>query len=104
LDAILVQRAETMSVARLSITRPVPVVEEIDRRVNHRSSFITAAVKAELARQKKRELQTSLRNPHSESEKIAEAGIAEWAATLPRNDWNELIQSAGGTPLYRGQF
>ncbi len=88
-----------MSVARLTITMPVPVVEEIDRRVNNRSSFITTAVKAELVRRRTGELQTSLHSPHPECEKLNDMGVTEWAESLPADDWSDLVQSGKGKPV-----
>lgn len=88
-----------MSTARLTITMPATVVEEIDRRVNNRSSFITAAVKAELARRRARELQMSLHSPHPECEKISDMGVAAWAESLPADDWSDLVQSGRGKPV-----
>ena len=85
-----------MSQTRVTVTLPEEVVETIDRRERNRSHFILKAVRRELMRLQRLELRRSLSNPHPESETLAEAGLAEWAAGLPDEDATSLVDSKGG--------
>lgn len=84
---------------RVTITLPPDVVREIDRVERNRSKFIQVAVHHELERRRREDLRRSLDNPHAESLEMAEAGLAEWVAQLPREDASGLVDSKSGTPV-----
>jgi len=78
---------------------PTEVVRDIDRLEKNRSKFVLEAVRHELQRRRREELQRSLRSPHSESEQLAEEGFDEWASSLPAEDATELVDANGGKPV-----
>jgi bifunctional DNA-binding transcriptional regulator/antitoxin component of YhaV-PrlF toxin-antitoxin module len=80
---------------RVTITIPKEIVRDIDRRERNRSKFILRAVQNELERHRKEELRRSLREPHPESEQLAQAGISDWMASLPEGDADLLDLGAG---------
>jgi hypothetical protein len=80
---------------RVTVTLPVDVVEGIDRFERNRSRFIAEAVKHELARRRRGELQKSLQSPHPEAAELAEAGLAEWGQSLPADEVGIVDVSAG---------
>ncbi len=67
-----------MPAARVTVTLPPALVEEIDRRERNRSRFVLEAVRREVARRRREELRRSLANPHSEAAELADAGLEEW--------------------------
>ena len=71
-----------MPIKRVTITMPRDIVESIDRKTRNRSKFILDAVRRELERRRREDLRISLRNPHEESQLVADLGIDEWAALL----------------------
>ena len=83
---------------RVTITLPEAIVEEIDRWEKNRSKFVLEATKRELDLRRRRELERSLRNPHSESTQVAEAGIEEWRAGWAVDD-EELVDPSAGRPV-----
>lgn len=66
------------------------------RRERNRSRFILQAVQNELQRRRKEELRRSLHAPHTESERLAKAGTADWIGILPDGDDN-LVDIKVGT-------
>ena len=84
---------------RVTVTLPAEVVRDIDRLEHNRSRFVLEAVRRELHRRRRAELKRSLRNPHPESEQLAEAGFGEWAASLPAEEVLELVDMNAGTPV-----
>jgi hypothetical protein len=74
---------------------PDEVVRNIDRRERNRSKFILQAVQHELERRQQEELRRSLRNPHPESQEMAELGLLDWAGQLAEGDEDLLDPSAG---------
>lgn len=84
---------------RVTVTLPTEVVRDIDRLERNRSKFVLEAVRHELQRRRREELQRSLRTPHSESEQLAEAGFDEWAASLPAEDAAGLVDVNAGKPV-----
>jgi hypothetical protein len=80
---------------RVTVTLPVQLVDDIERFERNRSRFILEAVERELARRRREGLLRSLRNPHPEASELADAGLAEWAASLPGGDENLVDMSAG---------
>jgi Arc/MetJ-type ribon-helix-helix transcriptional regulator len=84
---------------RVTVTLPAEVVRDIDRLEKNRSKFVLEAVRHELKRRRREDLQRSLRNPHPESEQLAEAGFDEWAGGLPEEDAAGLVDMKAGTPV-----
>lgn len=84
---------------RVTVTLPAEVVRDIDRLEKNRSKFVLEAVRHELQRRRREELQRSLRAPHPDSEQLAEAGFDEWAASLPTEDAADLVDVAAGKPV-----
>jgi len=85
-----------MATDRVTVTLPAEVVQEIDRREGNRSRFVLDAVKRELMRRRRDELRRSLRTPHPDSIRLAEAGIDEWAKGLPREAAEDLVDLKKG--------
>ena len=83
---------------RVTVTLPDDVVEEIDRRESNRSKFVLEASLHELELRRREELRRSLDNPHSESDRVAEAGIEEWGRGLLPED-EDLLDPAVGKPV-----
>ena len=83
---------------RVTVTLPVDLVERIDRLERNRSRFVAEAVEHELAHRRRGELLRSLRSPHTEATLVAEAGLADWGASLPE-DGEGLIDLSAGTPV-----
>lgn len=81
---------------RVTVTLPGELVRDIDRREKNRSKFVTEAVRRELGRRRRAELQRSLRNPHPESAELSEQGLEEWSRRLPDEDAEALLESSGG--------
>ena len=80
---------------RVTVTLPAELVREIDRHERNRSKFVLRSVQSELDRRRRDELRRSLRNPHVESQSLAEAGEREWLAGLPDGD-EDLVDLAQG--------
>ena len=68
------------------------------RKRGNRSRFIAQAVEHELARRRHEELRRSLAHPHPEAAELADAGLDEWAASLPEGD-EGLVDMSAGTPI-----
>ncbi|MCG8555097.1 MAG: ribbon-helix-helix protein, CopG family [Proteobacteria bacterium] len=83
---------------RVTVTLPAELVESIDRLERNRSRFIKDAVEHELARRRHEELRRSLEHPHPEAAELADAGLGEWAASLPEGD-EGLVDMSAGTPV-----
>jgi hypothetical protein len=80
---------------RVTVTLPEEIVRDIDRRESNRSRFILQAVQNELQRRRKEELRRSLRAPHPENERLAQAGTDDWIASLPEGDADLVDVKAG---------
>jgi len=92
-----VRRAGTPTTARVTVTLPAEVVRDIDRLERNRSRFVLDAVRQEL-RRRRQELRRSLRRPHPESGRLAEAGFDEWARSLPA-EAPDIVDVKAGTPI-----
>lgn len=84
--------------ARVTVTLPVEMVENIDRFERNRSRFITEAVKHEFVRRRRDGLLRSLKNPRVEATELAETGLADWGASLPSGD-DGLVDVSAGKPV-----
>ena len=83
---------------RVTVTLPAELIVNIDRLERNRSRFIAQAVEHELARRCHEGLRRSLEHPHPEAAELADAGLDEWAATLPDGD-EGLVDLSAGTPV-----
>lgn len=81
--------------ARVTVTLPSDVLEDIDRLERNRSRFIAEAVQRELARRRRQGLLRSLETPHPEATELAKEGLADWGAGLPSGDEGLVDASAG---------
>ena len=86
-------------VDRVTVTLPIDLVRDIDRREKNRSKFIAEAVRNELDRRRRDELRRSLGNPHPETSELAEQGLQEWTGGLPEEDAAALVDSNAGKPI-----
>ena len=84
---------------RITVTLPVDLVQEIDRRESNRSRFVAEAVRGELERRRRAEFSRSLQNPHPESAALAERRLGEWARGLPEEDTTSLVDDSTGRPV-----
>ena len=87
------------NVERVTVTLPEDLVRDIDRREKNRSRFVAEAVRHELDRRRRDDLQRSLHNPHSENAELAEQGFEEWSHGLPEEDAGALVDSNTGKPV-----
>lgn len=83
---------------RVTVTLAAELVRGIDRFERNRSRFIAEAVEHELVRRRRNELMRSLSNPHPEAAELADAGVAEWGASLPSGD-DDLVDASAGKPV-----
>jgi hypothetical protein len=84
---------------RVTVTLPTDLLRDIDRIEHNRSKFVLEAVRHELQRRRREDLERSLRNPHPESDRVAEAGFVEWAQSLPADDTADLVDTKAGTAV-----
>lgn len=84
------------NIERVTVTLSNDLLREIDRREKNRSKFVADAVRRELDRRRRIELQRSLENPHPESEALAEQGLEEWSRGLPEEDAEALVDGSAG--------
>ena len=61
-----------MPAARVTVTLPADLVEDIDRAERNRSAFVLEAVRRELRRRRREQLRRSLDAPHPETRKMVE--------------------------------
>ena len=80
---------------RVTVTMPAELVVGIDRYERNRSRFIAEAVRHELKRRQRQELQRSLENPHPDSIATASLGLSSWVESLPVVDADFLDSAAG---------
>jgi Arc/MetJ-type ribon-helix-helix transcriptional regulator len=81
---------------RVTVTLPGDLIRHIDRQEKNRSKFVAEAVRRELDRRRRDELRKSLENPHAEIPELAGQGLAEWAAMLPEEDCESLVDTRAG--------
>ena len=87
------------TVGRVTVTLPMDLVRDIDRREKNRSKFVADAVRHELDRRRRDDLRRSLQNPHPESAELADEGLEAWARSLPEEDTVALVDSSAGKPV-----
>ncbi len=81
---------------RVTVTLPLDLLNDVDRRDKNRSRFVAEAVRRELDRRRRDELRRSLENPHPESIECAEQGLEEWSRGLPDGDAASLVDIKAG--------
>jgi hypothetical protein len=84
------------SVDRVTVTLPIELINDIDRREQNRSKFVAEAVRNELDRRRRVELRRSLRHPHPESAELVDRGLEEWSRSLPEEDAESLVDRKAG--------
>ena len=84
---------------RVTVTLPGDLVRDMDRLETNRSRFVQDAVRRELERRRRELLQQSLSNPHPNAADVADAGLEEWAASLPDEDAAGLVDVKAGTEV-----
>ena len=60
---------------------------------------VIEAVRRELRRRQRQELNRSLQSPHPDASETAEAGFEEWAAGLPEEKATNLVNVRTGHPV-----
>ncbi|MCL4841631.1 MAG: hypothetical protein KJZ79_07320 [Bryobacteraceae bacterium] len=85
---------------RVTVTLPGELIRDIDRQEKNRSKFVAEAVRRELDRRRRDELRKSLENPHAESPELAGQGLSEWAAQLPEEDSESLVDMRAGKAVH----
>src|SRR5271154_626715 len=83
-------------VERVTVTLPVDLLRDIDRRERNRSKFVAEAVRHELDRRRREELRRSLQNPHAESTDLVNEGLEAWGRSLPEEDTEALVDNSAG--------
>ncbi len=74
-------------------------MDEIDRREKNRSRFVLEAVRREVQRRRREDLERSLAKPHPESSELADTGLEEWGARSGRGESAELLDPGAGKPV-----
>jgi len=85
--------------ARVTVTLPAELVEQIDRLEKNRSKFVLEGIQRELRRRRRQALERSLRSPHAETAELADEGFAAWADSLPEEDVGGLVDVEAGTEV-----
>ena len=84
------------NIEHVTVTLPMDLIRAIDRQVKNRSKFVADAVRHELDRRRREELERSLRNPHPESTELVDEGLVARARALPEEDAEALVDSSAG--------
>ena len=84
--------------ARVTVTLPAELIDRIDRLERNRSRFVAEAVRNELARRRRAELQRSLEHPHLETAEHADVGLAAWGSDLQVGD-DALVDATSGNAI-----
>ncbi len=85
--------------SRVTVTLPTELVRDIDQLESNRSRFMLEAARRELERRRQEALRASLREPHAETNELADAGLAAWANALPDEDPYRLVGQDEGTAV-----
>ena len=87
------------NVERVTVTLPIDLLKDIDRREKNRSKFVVQAIRYELARRRRADLHRSMRNPHPEGIELAQQGFDEWVRGLPEEDAGALVDPSAGKAI-----
>ena len=87
------------NVERVTVTLPIDLLKDIDRREKNRSKFVVEAIRHELARRRRADLHRSMRNPHPEGVELAQQGFDEWVRGLPEEDAGALVDPSAGKAI-----
>jgi hypothetical protein len=88
-----------MPTERVTVSFAPALLRELDRRATNRSQFIQEAVRHELLRRRREELERSLAAPHPESAELAESGLEDWASRVSEDEVSDLLDSESGTRI-----
>ena len=80
--------------ARVTISLPAGLLEQVDQLERNRSRFIAEAVQREVTRRRRAALMDSIRSPQPETTQAADAGLGDWTSDLP--DDEGLLNPAEG--------
>jgi hypothetical protein len=83
---------------RVTVSLPDAVVEEIDRWERNRSRFLLVAAEREIELRRREALELSLENPHGDSLRVAEEGLAAWGDGMNDGD-EDLVESRHGAGI-----
>ena len=88
------------SFERITVTLPSDLLKDMDRQEKtNRSRFVATAVRNEIHRRQREELNRSLRNPHPETLQFADESIGEWLQDLPEEDAGSLVDMKVGNAI-----
>ena len=87
------------NVERVTVTLPIDLLKDIDRREKNRGKFVVQAIRHELARRRRADLRLSLCSSHPESAELAQQGFDEWVRVLPVEDIGALVDSSAGKAI-----
>lgn len=88
-----------MPTERVTVSLAPALLRELDRRATNRSQFIQEAVRHELLRRRREELERSLATPHPESTELAERGLGDWASRVREDEVSDLLDTESGTEV-----
>ena len=88
-----------MPAERVTVTLSPELVRDIDRHEHNRSRFIQLAVRHEIERRHRENLHRSLREPHPDTEEMAELGLGDWADVLPDEEASDLVDLDSGVAV-----
>jgi hypothetical protein len=84
---------------RVTVTLARSQLEEVARREPNRSRFIQEAVRRELARRARLDLEESLAHPHAESRELEPQGLDEWPLGGAESDVEGILDEHTGTAV-----
>jgi hypothetical protein len=90
-----------LKVERITVTLPPGLLSQIDRVDKNRSRFLPRAARRELRRLERKALKLSLdaRVFTDEDRELEATGLAEYAASLPDDDCEAIIEPAAFKPV-----
>jgi len=89
-----------MPTERVTVSLSPDLLKELDRCAPNRSQFIQEAVRHELLRRRRQDLERSLAAPHPETGELADTGLADWATRVSEEEVSELVDGDAGTDLH----
>lgn len=89
-----------MPTERVTVSLAPALLRELDRRATNRSQFIQEAVRQELRRRRREELERSLAAPHPEAEALVDKGLEDWSSRVREEEVAELLDPESGTEVH----
>ena len=86
--------------ARVTLSLPDDLVQDMDRRGEDRSRFVEEAVRHELENRRNEDLALSLNNPHDETVQFVDAGLEAWGKGLPEESADALVDPRAGSAIH----